>query len=243
MAKLDGKIAVITGGSSGIGLATAKRFVEEGAYVFITGRRQSELDKAKAFIGKNVTAVQGDVTKRGDIVRLYNTVKEQVGHLDIVFANAGVGGFTPLGEVTDESFDADINLNLRAVLFTVQEALPLLRQGSSVILSGSIAGAKGFPGMSVYGAAKAGVRSFARTWTAELKARGIRVNVLSPGPVATPPFQAAPKEAQDQFAEAVPIGRVAQPEEIAGLALYLASDESSFVAGSEFFVDGGLAQI
>jgi NAD(P)-dependent dehydrogenase (short-subunit alcohol dehydrogenase family) len=249
MAKLDGKVAVITGGSSGIGLATAQRFAAEGAHVFITGRRQGELDQAVKLVGKNVTAVQGDVAKLADLDRLYAAVKREKGHVDIVFANAGGGEFVPLGSITEEHFDKTFDMNVKGLLFTVQKALPLLRNGGSIILNASIAGSKGLEAMSVYCASKAAVRSFARTWTVDLKARKIRVNALSPGPIDTPAMNALGKtEAEvDQFkssmAGAVPLGRIGLPDEIATVALFLASDDSSFVTGIELFVDGGMAQI
>ena len=249
MAKLDGKVAVITGGSSGIGLATAQRFAAEGAHVFITGRRQGELDQAVKLVGKNVTAVQGDVAKLADLDRLYAAVKREKGHVDIVFANAGGGEFVPLGSITEEHFDKTFDINVKGLLFTVQKALPLLRNGGSIILNASIAGSKGLEAMSVYCASKAAVRSFARTWTVDLKARKIRVNALSPGPIDTPAMDALGKtEAEvDQFkssmAGAVPLGRIGLPDEIATVALFLASDDSSFVTGIELFVDGGMAQI
>ena len=249
MAKLDGKVAVITGGSSGIGLATAQRFAAEGAHVFITGRRQGELDQAVKLVGKNVTAVQGDVAKLADLDRLYAAVKREKGHVDIVFANAGGGEFVPLGSITEEHFDKTFDMNVKGLLFTVQKALPLLRNGGSVILNASIAGSKSLEAMSVYCASKAAVRSFARTWTVDLKARKIRVNALSPGPIDTPAMNALGKtEAEvDQFkssmAGAVPLGRIGLPDEIATVALFLASDDSSFVTGIELFVDGGMAQI
>lgn len=243
MGKLQGKIAVITGGSSGIGLATAKRFVAEGAYVFITGRRQAELDAAVKEIGGNVTAVRGDVSNPADLDRLYQTVKQQKGHLDVVFANAGTGEFVPLGAITEEHFDQTFGVNVRGALFTVQKALPLLRDGASIILTGSIASVKGIPAFGVYSATKAALRSFARTWTLELKERHIRVNVLSPGTTDTPILGPLPKEAIAQIVAGVPMGRVAAPDEMAKPALFLASDDSSFITGIELFVDGGVAQI
>ncbi len=243
MKRLNGKVAIITGGSSGIGLATAQRFVKEGGYVFITGRRQSELDKAVELIGDNVTAVASDVTNLKDIDRLYEVVKAKKGHVDIVFANAGYGGLSPLGSITPEAYESSFNLNVRGVLFVVQAALPLLRDGGSIIISGSIAGAKGIPGFTVYGAAKAALRSFARTWTQELKERRIRTNILSPGPVLTPSTATVPKEAIDQIVAGVPLGRIASPEEIANVALFLASDEASYITGVELFADGGTAQV
>jgi len=225
-------------------LATAKVFVEEGAYVFITGRRQDQLDKAVREIGRNVTGVQGNVSNLADLDRLYDTVKAEKGHIDILFASAGVGEFNvPLGSITEEGFDKTFNVNVRGTLFTVQKALPLMRDGGSIIMNGSIASVKGFEGFSVYNASKAAVRSFARTWTVDLKARKIRVNVLSPGTIDTGVFVGVPKEVKDQFVSLIPMGRIGQPHEIATVALFLASDDSSFVTGIELFVDGGTAQI
>ncbi len=249
MAKLDGKIAVVTGGNSGIGLATAKRFVAEGAYVFITGRRQAELDAAIKEIGKNVTAVQEDVSNLADLDRLYAAVKEKKGHLDIVFANAGGGAFAPLGAITEEQFDQTFNANVKGLLFTVQKALPLLVDGSSIILNASIVSIKGMPAFSVYSATKAAVRSFARSWTMDLKERKIRVNALSPGPIDTPGVRGLAqseeqlKQIQAGLVASVPMGRMGTPDEIAKVAVFLASDDSSFVTGIELFVDGGMAQI
>jgi NAD(P)-dependent dehydrogenase (short-subunit alcohol dehydrogenase family) len=244
MKKLEGKVAVITGATSGMALATAKLFVEEGAYVFITGRRQEQLDEAVKAVGKNVTGIQGDAGNLADIDRLYSAVKETKGHIDILYASAGTGDFgTPLGAVTEEIFDKTFDVNVRGTLFTVQKALPLMRDGGSIIMTGSIASVKGFPGMSVYNASKAAVRSFARTWTNDLKDRKIRVNVLSPGTIDTGVFVGVPKEAKDQFVSLIPMGRIGQPEEIATAALFLASGDSSFVTGTELFVDGGTAQI
>jgi NAD(P)-dependent dehydrogenase (short-subunit alcohol dehydrogenase family) len=249
MAKLDGKVAVITGGSSGIGLATAQRFAAEGAHVFITGRRKEELDQAVKLVGKNVTAVQGDVAKLADLDCLYAAVKREKGHVDIVFANAGGGEFVPLGSITEEHFDKTFDINVKGLLFTVQKALPLLRDGGSIILNASIAGSKGLEAMSVYCATKAAVRSFARTWTVDLKARKIRVNALSPGPIDTPAMnglgktEAEVNQFKSSMAGAVPLGRIGLSDEIAKAALFLASDDSSFVTGIELFVDGGMAQI
>ncbi len=244
MEKLKGKIAVITGATSGLALATAKLFVEEGAYVFITGRRQAQLDAAVKEISKNVTGVQGDAGNLADLDRLYETVKTEKGKIDIVFASAGVGDFNvPLGSVTEENFDNTFNVNVRGTLFTVQKALPLMRDGGSIIMTGSIASVKGFQGLSVYNASKAAVRSFARTWTLDLKARKIRVNVISPGTIDTGVFVGVPKEVKDQFVSLIPMGRIGEPREIATAALFLASDDSSFVTGIELFVDGGTAQI
>ena len=225
-------------------LATAKLFVAEGAYVFITGRRQAQLDAAVQEIGKNVTGVQGDAGNLADLDRLYETVKTKKGSIDIVFASAGVGDFNvPIGSVKEANFDSTFNVNVRGTLFTVQKALPLLRDGGAIILNGSIASVKGFPGLSVYNASKAAVRSFARSWTSDLKARSIRVNVISPGTIDTGVFVGVPKEMKDQFVSLIPLGRIGQPEEIAKAALFLASDDSSFITGIELFVDGGTAQI
>jgi NAD(P)-dependent dehydrogenase (short-subunit alcohol dehydrogenase family) len=247
--KLDGKVAVITGGNSGMGLATAKLFAKEGAKVVITGRRQAELDAAVKAIGPNATGVQGDVANLADLDRLYAVVKEKHGRVDVVFANAGAGEFVPFGQVTEQHFDKLFDINVKGLLFTVQKALPLMPDGGSVILNGSIAGYTGSPAFSVYSATKAAVRSFARSWTNDLKERKIRVNTLSPGPIDTPIFDAvAPtKEQVEQlktgFASQVPLGRMGRPEEIATVALFLASDDSSFVTGIDLTVDGGMAQV
>lgn len=240
--KLTGKIAVITGGSSGIGLASAKLFVSEGAYVFITGRRQRELDEAVETIGENVTGVQGDVSSLADLDRLYQAVAAK-GRLDIVFANAGVGEFATLEGATEAHFDKLFDVNVRGTFFTVQKALPLLNNGASIILTGSVAGVKGTGAFGVYGATKAAIRSFVRTWTVELKERHIRSNVLSPGPVETPFVGDVPPEKAAQLRASIPMGRTGTAEEIAKAALFLASDDSSFVTGIELFVDGGRAQI
>jgi NAD(P)-dependent dehydrogenase (short-subunit alcohol dehydrogenase family) len=248
--KLEGKIALVTGGSTGIGLATAQRFVAEGAYVFITGRRQPELDAAVKTIGSNVTAVQADASKLDDLDRLYAQIKQEKGQLDVVFANAGGGEFMPIGAITEEHFDKTFNTNVKGLLFTVQKALPLFPEaGGSIILNASIVSIKGMPAFSVYSATKAAVRSFARSWTVDLKGKGIRVNVISPGPIETPAIDGLvkTKEERDAFlagmAAGVPLGRVGQPDEIAKVAVFLASDDSSYVQGIELFVDGGMAQI
>jgi NAD(P)-dependent dehydrogenase (short-subunit alcohol dehydrogenase family) len=243
MKRLEGKVAVITGGSSGIGLATARLFVEEGAYVYITGRRQKELDDAVRVIGFNVAGVQGDVSKPDDLDRLYEAVRQADKRIDIVFANAGVGEFAPLGRVTEEHFDKQFAVNVKGVLFTVQKALPLMRDGGSIILTGSAASVKGAPAFWVYGATKAAIRHFVRAWTMELKDRRIRSNVLSPGPTETPPLQNLPAEGIAKITSTVPMGRMARADEVAKAALFLASDDSSFVTGVEMFVDGGRAQI
>ena len=244
MEKLDGKVAVITAATSGMALATAKLFVEEGAYVFITGRRKDALDEAVKTIGRNVTGVQGDASKLADLDALYAKVKAEKGHIDVLFASAGTGDFNvPIGSVTEEIFDKTFNLNVRGTLFTVQKALPLLRDGGSIIMNGSIVSIKGIPGMGVYNASKAAVRSFARTWTNDLKDRKIRVNVLSPGTIQTGIFDGVPQEVIDGFKALIPMGRDRPPREIATAALFLASDDSSFVTGIELFVDGGTAQV
>ncbi|MCY1007657.1 SDR family NAD(P)-dependent oxidoreductase [Nannocystis pusilla] len=241
--RLNGKIAVVTGGSSGIGLAIAKRFVEAGAHVFIVGRRQAELDEAAQHIGTNVTAVQGDVTKASDLERLLARVKEEKGKIDVLVCNAGGGGFGPLGSLTREAFHETFTVNTAAVLFSVQGALPLLRDGASIVIVGSVAGSKGLPGGTLYAGAKAAVRAFARVWTQELSERRIRTNVLSPGPVNTPAMQHAPDAFRHMVLKDVPMARMASPEEIAEVALFLASDASSYVAGVELFADGGWAQV
>ena len=242
MGKLAGKVAVITGGSTGIGLAAAKLFVEEGAYVFITGRRKKELDAAVNEIGSNVTGVQGDIANLADLDLLYETVKAK-GRIDIVFANAGVGDFATLENVTEEHFDKIFNINVRGTLFTVQKALPLINDGGSIILTGSVAGIKGVPSFGVYGASKAAIRNFVRVWTLELKDRHIRSNVLSPGPIDTPLLSSATPERIAQLVSTIPMGRVGKDDEVAKAALFLASDDSSFITGIELFVDGGRAQI
>jgi NAD(P)-dependent dehydrogenase (short-subunit alcohol dehydrogenase family) len=242
MGKLQGKVAVVTGGTTGIGFAAAKLFVKEGAYVFITGRRRKQLDEALKAIGSNVTGVQGDVAKLADLDRLYETVKAR-GKIDIVFANAGFGEFAPLGKITEEHFDKLFNTNVKGSLFTVQKALPLLNDGGSIILTGSVGSVKGTPGFWVYGATKAAIRNFVRAWTVELKDRRIRSNVLSPGPTVTPLVDEQPPEAIARIVSTIPMGRMGEPDEIAKAALFLASDDSSFVTGIELFVDGGRAQI
>jgi len=241
MGKLGGKIAVITGATSGMALATAKLFVEEGAYVFITGRRQEQLDKAVKEIGKNTTGVQGDAGSLSDLDRLYARVKAEKGRVDVLFASAGVGEFgVPIESVTEAGFDKVINVNIKGTLFTVQKALPLMPDGGAIIMNGSIASVKGFGGLSVYNASKAAIRSFARSWTIDLKARKIRVNVLSPGTIDTAVFVGVPQEVRDQFVSLIPMGRIGRPEEIAKAALFLASDESSYITGTDLIVDGGM---
>lgn len=241
--KLEGKIAIVTGGSAGIGLGTAKRFVEEGAHVFITGRRQAELDKAVAEIGRNVTAIQADASKLADIDRIYSIVKERAGRIDVLFVNAGFYELGTFGEITEEHFDRTFNTNVRGLLFAVQKALPLLSKGSSVILNGSIASIKGYPSFSVYDATKAAVRSFARGWIVDLKGRDIRINVLSPGHTETPGLAVLADEGVRAAMMAnVPLGRMGTPDDLAKAAVFLASDDSSYITGIELFVDGGVAQ-
>jgi NAD(P)-dependent dehydrogenase (short-subunit alcohol dehydrogenase family) len=250
--KLQGKVALVTGGTTGIGLAAAKRFVAEGAYVFITGRRQPELDAAVKAIGSNVTGVRSDVSKLADLDRLFAVIKESDksgGSLDVVFANAGGGTFAPLSAVTEEDFDSTFGTNVKGTFFTVQKALPLLRDGGSVVLTGSTTGTTGNANFSVYSATKAAIRNFARTWILDLKERKIRVNVLVPGPIDTPglnglaPDEDAAKGLLSHVATQVPLGRVGHVDEVATAALFLASDDSSFTNGAELFVDGGQAQV
>lgn len=244
MGKLDGKVAVITGGTSGMALATAKLFVEEGAYVFITGRRQEKVDEAVNLIGRNVTGVQGDAANLDDLNRLFDQVKREKGRIDVLFASAGSGEFAKLGDITEEHFDAVFGLNTRGTLFAVQKALPLFNDGGSILMTGSIASVKGFPTFGVYSASKAALRSFARTWLNELKDRRIRVNVLSPGQIQTPiQEQLFDAETIRQFESLIPRGKMGRPEEIATVALFLASDDSSFVNGVELSVDGGTSAI
>ena len=249
MGKLEGKIALITGGSSGIGLATAKEFVKEGAYVFITGRRESVLNAAVREIGSNVTAVQGDVSKLDDLDRLFAQIKQEKGKLDIVFANAGIAKYAPLGQTSEELFDSIFDINVKGTFFTVQKALPLLSDGGAIIVTSSVVGSKGLSSNSVYSATKAALRSFARTWTTDLKPRRIRVNAVSPGTIDTPGLNdllasaEAGQERVKMISNAVPLGRFGRPEEIAKAVVFLASDDSSYVAGAELFVDGGFAQV
>jgi NAD(P)-dependent dehydrogenase (short-subunit alcohol dehydrogenase family) len=249
MRKLEGKIALITGSNGGIGLATAKRFVSEGAYVFITGRRKAELDAAAKEIARNVTTIQGDVSKLDDLDRLFAQIKREKGKLDIVFANAGVAKYAPFGKITEELYDSIFNINVRGLLFTVQKALPLLPDGASIILNASIVASKGLAANSVYSATKAAVRSFARTWTTDLKDRRIRVNAVSPGSIDTPGLNdllASSETGQQRLkmiSNNVPLGRLGTPDEIAKAVVFLASDDSSYVTGTELFVDGGFAQV
>jgi NAD(P)-dependent dehydrogenase (short-subunit alcohol dehydrogenase family) len=244
MGKLEGKVAVITGGSSGMALEGAKRFVEEGAYVFITGRKQEKLDEAVKLIGRNVTGVRGDAASLDDLDRLFETVKREKGNIDVLYASAGMGDAAPLDQITEQHFDSTFGLNARGTLFTVQKALPLLKDGGSIFMTGSVASLKGFPGYSVYAASKATLHAFARGWLNELKGRNIRVNVLHPGPIATPmQDEVLTEDAKRMFESLIPRGTMGRPEEIAAVAVFLASDDSSFVNGLELSVDGGFSAI
>jgi NAD(P)-dependent dehydrogenase (short-subunit alcohol dehydrogenase family) len=249
MGRLERKIALITGGTSGIGLATAKQFVNEGAYVFITGRRELELAAAVKEIGNNVSGVQGDVSNLADLDRLFAQIKKEKGKLDIVFANAGIAKYAPFGKITEEFYDSIFNINVKGLLFTVQKALPLLPDGASIVLNASIVASKGFSSNSVYSATKAAIRSFARTWTTDLKDRRIRVNAISPGSIDTPGLSdlLASSETGEQrkkmISTVVPLGRFGTPDEIAKAVVFLASEDSSYVTGTELFVDGGFAQV
>ena len=249
MGKLEGKIALVTGGTSGIGLATAKIFMKEGAYVFITGRRAPELAAAVKEIGSNVTSIQGDVSNLGDLDRLFEQIKREKGKLDILFANAGTAKYAPLGQITEELYDSTFDTNVKGLLFTVQKALPLIPDGSSIILNASIVASKGLSSNSVYSATKAAVRSFARTWTTDLKDRRIRVNAVSPGSIDTPGLNEllgssdVGQQRLKMISNAVPLGRLGKPEEIAKAVTFLASDDSSYITGAELFVDGGFAQV
>ncbi|MCT2347568.1 glucose 1-dehydrogenase (plasmid) [Niallia taxi] len=248
MGKFEGKIALVTGGTSGIGLATAQKFVDEGAYVYITGRRQNELDKAVNQIGKNVTGVQGDISKLEDLDKLYDIIKQEKGKLDILFANAGTGNFLPLGEITEEQVDRTFDINVKGTIFTVQKALSLFpNKVGSIIVTGSTAGSIGNPAFSVYGASKAALRALVRNWILDLKGTEIRVNVVSPGVILTPAYDELFGDALEGVMEnnrnTVPAGKVGTPEEVASAVSFLASDESSYLTGVELFVDGGLAQV
>jgi NAD(P)-dependent dehydrogenase (short-subunit alcohol dehydrogenase family) len=240
---LNGKKALITGSSSGIGLEAAKRFVAEGAHVFIAARRKDELEKARTFIGGNVTSVATDVTKIADLDKLFATIKAEKGRLDVLFANAGRDEILAFREMNEEHANEMIDLNLKSAIFTVQKSLPLLSDGASIILTSSIAAVKGFPGLTAYAAAKAGLRACARVWVNELKDRRIRVNLLSPGPVNTPPVASKPGDVIKNIVAMVPLGRIGEPKELANAALFLASDASSFINGTELFADGGAAQV
>jgi NAD(P)-dependent dehydrogenase (short-subunit alcohol dehydrogenase family) len=249
MGKLDGKIALITGGNSGIGLATAKRFVAEGAYVFVTGRRKAELEAAVNEIGENAAGVAGDVSNLADLDRLFARIKEQKGRLDVLFANAGIAKYSTLGDITEDLYDAIFDINVKGLLFTVQKALPLMADGSSIILNASIVASKGLSSNSVYSATKAAIRSFARTWTTDLKSRRIRVNAISPGTIDTPGLNnllasgEAGQERKKMISTAIPLGRLGKPEEIAAAVVFLASDDAAYITGTELFIDGGFAQI
>ncbi|WP_042455544.1 SDR family NAD(P)-dependent oxidoreductase [Neobacillus dielmonensis] len=248
MGKFEGKIALVTGGTSGIGLATAQKFVNEGAYVYITGRRQNELDKAVNQIGKNVTGVQGDISKLEDLDKLYDIIKQEKGKLDILFANAGTGNFLPLGEITEEQVDRTFDINVKGTIFTVQKALSLFpNKVGSIIVTGSTAGSIGNPAFSVYGASKAALRALVRNWILDLKGTEIRVNVVSPGAILTPAYDELFGDALEEVLEnsrnTLPAGKVGTPEEVANVVSFLASDESSYLTGAELFVDGGLAQV
>ncbi|MGE8448716.1 MAG: SDR family oxidoreductase [Comamonas sp.] len=248
--KFDNKVVVVTGGTSGIGLATAKKFASEGAYVFVTGRRQEELDKAVKAIGPRATGVRADMSKLADIDRLYDTVQQSHPQIDVLYANAGGGSMLPLGAITEEHFDATFGTNVKGLVFTVQKALPLLRDDASIVLTGSVVGSTGTAAFSIYSASKAAVRNLARSWTLDLKERGIRVNVVSPGPIRTPGLvelagndTAQQQGLLDYMASQVPIGRVGEADEIADAVLFLSSPQAKFIAGTELFVDGGLAQV
>lgn len=247
MSKLAGKIALVTGGNGGIGLATAKRFVAEGATVYISGRREKELDSAVREIGAGVNAIQGDIANLADLDRMFATIREHNGRLDILFANAGIGEFVPLGQITEAHFDRIFGVNVRGTVFTVQKALPLMREGGTIVINGSMVSIKGMPAFSVYAATKAALRSFARTWSMDLKGRGIRINLVSPGTVITPGYNALGAAQINRITEGVaataPLGRVGTTDEIASAVVFLASDESSYMTGADLFVDGGAAQV
>jgi len=249
MPRLDGKVSLVTGGTSGIGLATANALAKEGAYVYITGRRERELTTAVQQIGGNATGVRGDVSNARDLDRLFEQIREEKGRLDILFANAGIARYAALGNITEELYDSIFNVNVKGVLFTVQKALPLMPDGGSIILNASVVGSKGLSSNSIYSATKASIRSFARTWTTDLKHRAIRVNAISPGTIDTPGLSdlLASAEAGEQrrkmVASAIPLGRFGRPDEVAKAVVFLASDESSYITGSEIFVDGGFAQV
>jgi NAD(P)-dependent dehydrogenase (short-subunit alcohol dehydrogenase family) len=249
MNKLAGKVALITGGNSGIGLATAKKFFAEGATVFISGRRREQLDSAVREIGAGAVALQGDISNLDDLDRMFATIREHSGRLDILFANAGLGEFVPLGQITEAHFDKSFGVNVKGTLFTVQKALPLMRDGGAIVINGSMVSIKGFPAFSVYAASKAALRSFARTWSVDLKGRGIRVNVVSPGTVITPGYKnlglsdAQINQMKEAASATAPLGRVGTPDEIADAVVFLASDQSSYITGADLFVDGGAAQV
>lgn len=245
MKKLEGKIALITGGTSGIGLGTAQRFISEGAYVYITGRRQTELDAAVRELGENARGIQGDVTNLSNLNHLFKTIKEEKGSLDVVFANAGWGEYAHIDSITEEHFEKTFAINVKGVVFTVQKALPLLKDGGAIVINGSMVSIVGQPAFSIYAATKAAVRSFARNWSVDLKDRKIRVNVVSPGFIPTPAYEylGITSEILEGVIENIPLGRVGTPEDIAKAVVFLASDDSSYITGIELFVDGGAAQI
>ncbi len=244
MDRLNGKTAIVTGGGSGIGLASAKRFIDEGAFVYIFGRRQAALDAALVELGENARAISGSVSDMADLDRLFETVRTERGSLDILFANAGTGELVPLGEITPEHYDRTFDVNVKGLVFTVQKALPLMRAGGSIILTGSSTSVMGTPRFSVYSATKAAIRNFARSWALDLRGTGIRINVLSPGPTKTElALEVVGEDAMTEMGAGTPIGRVGEPAEIAAAAAFLASADSSFMTGSEMFVDGGVAQI
>ena len=247
--KLEGKIALVTGGNSGIGFATAKQFIAEGAFVYITGRRETELKAAEEALGHQAKAVRADVSNLGDLDVLYAQIQKEKGHLDVLFANAGSGSFVPLGQITEEHYEQTFDTNVKGILFTVQKALPLIPDGGTIVLDASLASIKGSPAFSVYAATKAAVRSFARSWTSDLKDRKIRVNVVSPGPIDTPGARGLVKTEEEQktfygqMAAMIPLGRMGEADEVAKAVLFLASADASFIAGVELFVDGGAGQI
>lgn len=243
MSQLKGKVAVVTGGNSGIGLAIAQRFVAEGAHVFIVGRRQDALDAAVAQIGGNVVSLQADVTIAADLDRVYDTVMAKTGRLDTLVVSSGISTPSAIGEITEDHFDAIFDLNVRGAVFSVQKALPHMARGGTIVLIGSIAGSMGVAGYGTYASSKAALRSYARTWTDELKDRGIRVNTLSPGPIDTAMMAATTPEVRKYLVDQIPMGRLGKPEEVAAAALFLASDESSFIAGAELCIDGGMIQV
>ena len=244
MSRLNGKIALITGGASGIGLASAQRLIDEGAFVFIVGRRPDILDNAAEALGSNARGLQADVTKPEDLDRVFETVQKEKGRLDVLVANAGVGEFASLGQITEEHYDYIFDINVKGTLFTVQKALPLMTNGGSIILTGSTVGSMGTPAMSIYSASKAAVRNLARSWAHDLRGTGIRVNVMSPGPTKTDKLiELLPSDALSEMKRSVPLERLGDPQETAGAVAFLASDDSSFMTGSEVFVDGGYAQV
>ncbi|WP_277812105.1 SDR family NAD(P)-dependent oxidoreductase [Chromohalobacter canadensis] len=244
MSRLNGKIALITGGASGIGQASAQRLIDEGAFVFIVGRRQDVLDNAAEALGSNARSIQADVTKPEDLDRVFDTIQKEKGHLDVLVANAGVGEFASLGQITEAHYDYIFDINVKGTLFTVQKALPLMTNGGSIILTGSTVGSMGTPAMSIYSASKAAVRNLVRSWAHDLRGTGIRVNVMSPGPTKTDKLmELLPSEALSEMNRTVPLERLGDPKETAGAVAFLASDDSSFMTGSEVFVDGGYAQV